>query len=115
MAGPYGSIKPIGKVPLHPDEDQMKIYLVNSRKAGNYAKGKTKMAAWFVSNCNSKSSRNEFVRELQKYIDVDVYGKCGTMQCSTTIDGQCRDMAAKNYKFFMSLENSLCPDYITEK
>ncbi|KZS14617.1 putative Alpha--fucosyltransferase C [Daphnia magna] len=115
MAGPYGSIEPIGKVPLHPDEDQMKIYLVNSRKADNYAKGKTKMAAWFVSNCNSKSSRNEFVRELQKYIDVDVYGKCGTMQCSTTTDGQCRDMAAKNYKFFMSLENSLCPDYITEK
>ncbi|KAI9559150.1 hypothetical protein GHT06_015939 [Daphnia sinensis] len=111
----YGYIKPIGKVPLHPDEDQMKSYLTDSRKAVNYAKGKTKMAAWFVSNCYSKSSRNEFVTELQKYIDVDVYGRCGTMQCSTTTDGECRDMAAKNYKFFMSLENSLCPDYITEK
>ncbi|XP_057368597.1 alpha-(1,3)-fucosyltransferase C-like [Daphnia carinata] len=115
MVATYANIKPIGKVPLHFDEDQVKFHLTNSNKTVNYAKGKTKMAAWFVSNCNSKSSRNEFVKELQKHIDVDVYGKCGTMKCPTTSDEECRDMAAKDYKFFMSLENSLCPDYITEK
>ena len=32
------------------------------------------MATWFVSNCNSKSKRNELVKELQKHINVDVYG-----------------------------------------
>ena len=31
---------------------------------------KTKMIAWFVSNCHSKSGREKYVKELQKYIDV---------------------------------------------
>lgn len=112
---PYGNVKPMGSVPLHPSEDDMKVHLTNSRSAVNYAKGKTRMVAWFVSNCKSKSSRNELVKELQKYVDVDVYGKCGTMQCSTTSDEECRNMAATDYKFYLSLENSLCLDYVTEK
>jgi hypothetical protein len=113
MVGPYGYVKPIGSVPLHPSESQIKEYLSSSKI--NYAKGKTKMAAWFVSNCKSKSSRNEMVKELQKYIDVEVYGECGTKVCSRNIEDECREMAAKNYKFYMSLENSLCLDYVTEK
>ena len=55
------------------------------------------------------------VKELQKPINVDVYGDCGTMTCSRKIEGDCREMAAKNYKFYLSLENSLCQDYVTEK
>jgi hypothetical protein len=113
MVGPYGYVKPIGNVPLHPSESQMKEYLSNSKV--NYANGKTKMATWFVSNCNSRSSRNEMVNELQKHVSVDVYGTCGTMTCPRNIEDECREMAAKNYKFYMSLENSLCLDYVTEK
>ncbi len=108
---PYGYIKPIGNVPLHPSENQMERNLSEV----NYADGKTKMVTWFVSNCNSKSNRNEMVKELQKHINVDVYGDCGTMTCSRKIEGDCREMAAKNYKFYLSLENSLCQDYVTEK
>ena len=33
----------------------------------NYAAGKTKMVAWFVSNCGPKNKRNEYARELAKY------------------------------------------------
>jgi len=33
----------------------------------NYAAGKTKMVAWFVSNCGPKNSRNEYANELAKY------------------------------------------------
>ena len=36
----------------------------------NYAAGKTKMAAWFVSNCVTKSMREVFVKGLQNFIDV---------------------------------------------
>ena len=113
---PYGYIKPIGNVPLHPSENQMEHHLSEV----NYADGKTKMVTWFVSNCNSKSKRNELVKELQKHINVDVYGKCGTMKCPKKEVGdissdECLDMAGKNYKFYMSLENSLCQDYVTEK
>jgi hypothetical protein len=118
MVRPYGYVKPIGNVPLHPSESQMKEYLSNSKV--NYADGKTKMAAWFVTNCHSKSSRNEMVQELQKYVQVDVYGGCGTLSCpkksgEDASSEECLAMAAKNYKFYMALENSLCLDYITEK
>ena len=71
---------------------------------------------WFVSNCKSQYSRRiEMVKELQKYIDVDIYGACGTKVCSYKNEEDCRQMAAKNYKFYLSLENSLCLDYVTEK
>lgn len=32
----------------------------------NYAKNKTKMVAWFVSNCFARNNRNEYVQELSK-------------------------------------------------
>lgn len=67
---PHGYIKPIGHVPLHPSDDQMKLYLFNSTGSVNYAKGKTKMAAWLVSNCKTVGGRKELVKELQKYVDV---------------------------------------------
>jgi hypothetical protein len=101
----------------------MKIYLSNHRNSSrNYAKGKKKMAVWFVSNCwTVLSSRNELVEELQKYIGIDVYGDCGNLTCpkkqgdSFESSEECRDLAASEYKFYLSLENSLCRDYVTEK
>ena len=36
----------------------------------NLVKSKSKPVAWFVSNCESKSQREEYVRELQKFIQV---------------------------------------------
>ncbi|XP_057368591.1 alpha-(1,3)-fucosyltransferase C-like [Daphnia carinata] len=112
---PYGYVQPTGRVPLHPSDAQLKLHLSNPTGSVNYGEGKTKMAAWFASNCYAKSSRNELVKGLQKYIDVDVYGKCGNLSCPQRNAQQCLDMVAKNYKFYMSLENSLCLDYVTEK
>ena len=34
----------------------------------NYASGKTKMVAWFVSNCGPKNKRNDYAKELAKYV-----------------------------------------------
>ena len=119
MVMPYGYVRPTGNVPLHPSEDQMRELIANQKI--NYATGKTKMAAWMVSNCyNTNSGRNEMVAILQNYIQVDVYGYCGTMECPKQegVDNSsedCRDMVGKTYKFYMSLENSLCKEYITEK
>ncbi|CAH8681383.1 unnamed protein product [Schistosoma rodhaini] len=81
----------------------------------NYATGKSKMVAWFVSNCQPKSPRMIYVRELSRYIQVDIYGTCGTLTCPREVEDQCFSLLGKHYKFYLSFENSLCTDYITEK
>ena len=78
----------------------------------NFAGGKSKNVAWVVSNCKTKSKREKYVKELKKYIDVDIYGKCGTLSCNKST---CFTMINSTYKFYLAIENSICEDYITEK
>ncbi|XP_022119523.2 alpha-(1,3)-fucosyltransferase C [Pieris rapae] len=86
------------------------------RKIGN----KTKAVAWFVSNCFSRSRRNELTRELAaelaKYdLYVDIYGSCGSLKCSRNDEDACDNMLERDYFFYLSFENSLAEDYVTEK
>ncbi|XP_059139277.1 alpha-(1,3)-fucosyltransferase C-like [Physella acuta] len=74
---------------------------------------KTRSVAWFVSRCHVPSLRAEYVKEMQKYIDVDIYGDCG-MPCSRS-EEPCLKNLTDIYKFYLSFENSICKDYITEK
>ena len=84
----------------------------------NYAQGRSKLVAWFVSHCETKSKRLEYVKHLQNYIDVDIYGKCGSLKCGRfrrESELVCLNMLNTTYKFYLSFENSLCDDYVTEK
>ena len=81
----------------------------------DYAKGKTKAVAWFVSNCMTTNGRMEYVKELQNYITVDIYGDCGKLNCSKKFPVKCYEMLKDQYKFYLAFENSNCKDYITEK
>lgn len=78
-----------------------------------FVKNKTRSIAWFVSNCNAFNKRDELANKLSKYIDVDIYGKCGTLTCPRS--EKCYEMVEKKYRFYLSFENSNCRDYITEK
>ena len=80
-----------------------------------YISGKKKLAAWFVSNCVTSSRREDYVKELSRYVPVDVYGKCGNLSCFSNDTRRCREMVRSDYKFYIGFENSLCPDYVTEK
>jgi hypothetical protein len=78
--------------------------------------------AWFVSRCPTQSRREDYVKEMQKYIAVDVYGQCGNLTCHLKgahfKDDECvrRLLGGKDsYKFYLAFENSLCEDYVTEK
>ena len=86
---------------------------LHAKPARNYAHGKTKMAAWFVSNCGAASGRNNVVNELKKYFNVDVFGRCGK-PCPKN-NKKCFTQLTTDYKFYFSFENSNCKDYITEK
>ncbi|XP_059057643.1 alpha-(1,3)-fucosyltransferase C-like isoform X2 [Achroia grisella] len=94
---------------LDPVDMEIKHNLVNKSKA----------AAWFVSNCYSKSHREVEVskinEELSKYgWSVDVYGKCGRLKCPRN-SNYCYELIRKTYYFYFSFENSFAEDYVTEK
>lgn len=82
----------------------------------NLAIGKTKTVAWMVSNCRLVSSgRMTYARKLAKYINVDIYGHCGTKTCKKNEEKKCMEMIKRDYKFYLAFENSKCLNYYTEK
>lgn len=85
------------------------------RNFSSLVMGKSKMVAWFVSNCNTQSRREDFVAALKDLVQVDVYGHCGDLKCGKEADPSCMDMLSREYYFYLAFENSLCKDYITEK
>ena len=82
----------------------------------NFAEGKTKQVVWAVSNCHLM--REEYVLELQKYINVTVYGDCrkyfAKQENCQHYDAACQNEISK-YKFYLAFENAFCQDYVTEK
>ncbi|CAG9558442.1 unnamed protein product [Danaus chrysippus] len=81
---------------------------------------KSKAAAWFVSNCNTVSLREHFVKQLEEQmivygLELDVYGDCGKLQCSQINMKGCETMLQRNYYFYLAFENALSEDYVTEK
>nr|VZI11559.1 unnamed protein product [Spirometra erinaceieuropaei] len=75
--------------------------------------GRKKKAVALISNLNARNNRLEYIKELAKHTDVDVYGR-GRLNCSRIGDACLRELALK-YKFYLAFENSNCVDYITEK
>ena len=72
------------------------------------AANKTKKVAWFVSNCGAKNNRLEYAHLLEKHIQVDIYGSCGTKSCPRHSGDHCLDVLSKEYKFYLAFENSNC-------
>ena len=74
---------------------------------------KSKLVFWVVSHCETANRREDYVKNLQNFVTVDVFGKCGPLDCKDGMD--CFIELAKNYKFYLAFENSLCSEYVTEK
>ena len=106
-------VAPYEKFSLFPNASI--VARLNKKQPRNVASGKTKMAAIFVSNCGSQNGRLDTVRELQRYIPVDVYGQCGSLQCPRYSREKCFQLLNDEYKFYLAFENANCRDYITEK
>ena len=81
-----------------------------------------------MSSCRAESLRHLYVKELEKYMDVDIYGRCSETNrtCGKrshmfnssperNYNGECEDILQENYKFYLAFENSFCEEYISEK
>ncbi|XP_046856219.1 3-galactosyl-N-acetylglucosaminide 4-alpha-L-fucosyltransferase FUT3-like [Xenia sp. Carnegie-2017] len=84
----------------------------------NFATGKDKLLVLVQSHCKTIDGiRENFFHALNKIVKVDVYGKCGGVFGRVACPRWSKKCAEKlkRYKFYISLENSICEDYITEK
>ena len=85
----------------------------------NYAGGRDRLVAWFVSHVHTQSKRMAYALRLKQYIPVDIFGDTlpllSGLRCPRSQDSICFDKLKMHYKFYLSFENSLCRDYVTEK
>ena len=113
---------PIGKIiktRKHPDGADLDELIKNYGKMNILLSRKEthnqSLIAQMVSNCVSKSGREALLKSLSQHIPVDVYGKCGKLTCARQNKTGCLQLMGANYKFYLSLENAVCKDYVTEK
>uniref|UniRef100_A0A8C5RIN2 Fucosyltransferase n=1 Tax=Laticauda laticaudata TaxID=8630 RepID=A0A8C5RIN2_LATLA len=72
---------------------------------------KEKLVCWVVSNWNPEHARVKYYNELSKYIEIHTYGQA----FGDYISDKNLIPTISTCKFYLSFENSIHKDYITEK
>ncbi|XP_029902027.1 alpha-(1,3)-fucosyltransferase 9-like [Myripristis murdjan] len=72
---------------------------------------KDKLVCWIVSNWNPNFKRVQFYNKLKNHINIDIYGKAFGQH----LNNQDFPKIISSCKFYLSFENSIHTDYITEK
>ncbi|XP_048741046.1 alpha-(1,3)-fucosyltransferase C-like [Ostrea edulis] len=72
---------------------------------------------WMSGHCPVPSRRKALIQELQKYVQIDMFGSCGIRVCKTRSPylNECLLNFSRDYKFYFAFENNICEDYTTEK
>eukprot|EP00092_Neocalanus_flemingeri_P045591 GFUD01051004.1.p1 GENE.GFUD01051004.1~~GFUD01051004.1.p1 ORF type:complete len:409 (-),score=78.35 GFUD01051004.1:23-1249(-) len=105
------------KIENHPEGAELDQLIINFGKSNTNLAAKdsnTSLASMMVSNCHTKSGREDLVTLIQKLTTVNVYGQCGPSKCKKG-DEECYKQIEKKNKFYLSFENSICKDYASEK
>jgi len=81
------------------------------------AKTEPAPVVYFASNPRDRSGRDAYVRQLMRHVAVDSYG---TLLNNRTVQGLDTGRGTKlltiaRYRFTLAFENSIAPDYVTEK
>ena len=118
VPAPYGQFEDHGKQP--PSGRQLEEYIKKfgqeNRKLAHKKSGKKGVSiAQYVSNCWTAVGRENLVDMIDFITPVDIYGNCGDFYCSQNDEDDCLNLLGEKYKFYLSFENAMCTDYITEK
>jgi len=74
------------------------------------------LAAYFVSNRRDRSGRSRYAHNLMRHIDVASFGRHQQNRQLPDDNGIDTKLATiARYKFTLAFENSITPDYVTEK
>ena len=74
------------------------------------------LAVYFASNRHDHSGRHDLVAALMRHMNVDSYGRCLRNRTLPGDAGRSTKLATiARYKFTLAFENSIAPDYVTEK
>jgi len=77
---------------------------------------KTQFVNAFISSDFNLSNRNEYLKDLMNYINVDSYGKTLNNKQLKDDDGEPSKLnTISKYKFSLAFENAISKDYVTEK
>ena len=68
---------------------------------------------WIVSHCNTQSKKEDYMKKLNKYIPVDIFGKCGNRTKCDSWRKDCTREMMKDYKFYFAAENAIWNEYFT--
>ena len=115
---PYGVFKRNGNE--LPSGRQLEEYIKNfgqeNKQLADKKSGKDRVTiAQYVSNCVTAVGRENLVDMIDYITPVDIYGNCGDFFCSWNDEDDCLNLLGEKYKFYLSFENAMCTDYITEK
>ena len=100
---------PTDDLPQWPKFEPVEVQEEFRRRTLEQLKNK-KSVVWLVSNCYPTSERQYYVKELQKHLQIDIFGGCGKPHnFGNTREGAMENMA-KEYKFYMAFENAICKE-----
>uniref|UniRef100_A0A183C8G9 Fucosyltransferase n=1 Tax=Globodera pallida TaxID=36090 RepID=A0A183C8G9_GLOPA len=81
------------------------------KKKKAHVRQKSKLALQIVSKCGTPSGRDLLTAQLSELIPLELFGACSGNVC----DQQCYRREMKSHFFYLAFENSVCPQYVTEK
>ncbi|VDO08582.1 unnamed protein product [Rodentolepis nana] len=85
----------------------------NTQLLPPYHKNRTKLVAWVVSNSHPSNNRIQYADALAQFVPIDIYGRNRKLTLPDMENPF--EWLSRNYKFYLSFENSNCRQYITEK
>ncbi|KAL6739809.1 hypothetical protein Aduo_013218 [Ancylostoma duodenale] len=113
---PYGHFPPL-QAGLPADA------IFTEEQVKNALRSKVRGSLILISHCNSDSRREYIIQELARYTEITVGGNCenrwkgkfGLMVAYLSRSTFTDDELIESHRFYISFENSVCKDYITEK